>query len=167
MRSLLLALLLIPFISAHAGDALPPVDKVDTEFVRKAALCGLAEVQAAELALKRGLSPEERKFAQQMVDDHSKVNKELTALAEKKGIAVPKALDKDTQAKVDKLGKVEEKEFAEEYMECQVKEHKQAVDLFEDQSKNGKDPELKAFAASHLPHLKSHLDVAKQLEAKH
>lgn len=167
MRLLLIALFALPFIAAQAADALPPVHKADAEFVRKAAICGLIEVQSSEAALKRGLSPEEKKFAQQMIDDHTAVNKELAALAEKKGIAVPKALDKDSQAKIDKLAKVEEKDFAEEYMECQVKDHKEAVELFEDQSTDGKDPELRAFAAKHLPHLKHHLDLAKQLEAKH
>jgi putative membrane protein len=166
MRSLLIALVSLPLLAARAADALPPVDKADAEFVRKAAVASLIEIHESDLALKRGLSAEERKFAQQMVDDHGKVNKELAALAEKKGIAVPKALDKDAQAKIDKLAKVEEKDFAEEYLECQVKAHKDAVDLFEDQSKDGKDPELRAFAATHLPHLKSHLDTAKQLEAK-
>jgi putative membrane protein len=166
MRFLMIALCSLPFIAAQAADALPPVDKNDAEFVRKAATAGMMEIHTSELALRRGLSADERKFAQQMIDDHTKVNKELATLAEKKGIAVPKAIDQDGQAKVDKLAKVEEKKFAEEYLECQVKDHKDAVSLFEDESKDGKDPELRAFAATHLPHLKGHLDTAKQLEAK-
>jgi len=37
------------------------------------------------------------------------------------------------------------------------------VKLFEDEAKNGKDPDLKAFAAKTLPTIKDHYEMAKNL----
>jgi len=47
-----------------------------------------------------------------------------------------------------------------------VKEHEAAVKLFEGQSKNGTDEELKAFAAKTLPALQHHLEMVKELQSK-
>jgi len=44
-----------------------------------------------------------------------------------------------------------------------VKDHEEAVSLFDEEAKTGKDPELKAFAAKTLPTLKDHLKMAKAL----
>jgi putative membrane protein len=145
-----------------------PLAKQDADFVQKATVLGLAEVASSEAALKRGvISPEERKFAQKMVDDHTSVNKELASIASAKGIVLPQVADKDATTKLEKINATADKDFAEYYLESQISDHKDAIDLFEEQSKDGKDQELKAFAGKHLPHLLAHLETAKALEAKH
>jgi putative membrane protein len=150
-----------------ADTALSSVDKQDQEFARQAAIAGMVEIQTSELALKRGLTGDDKQFADMMIDDHKKADKELKAIAEKKGITLPTTLDEKSHEKVDKLGKANDKEFAERYFECQIDAHKKAVDLFEDEADKGKDPDLKAFAIATLPTLKTHLDHAKKMEDKH
>ena len=46
----------------------------------------------------------------------------------------------------------------------QVSAHKDAVSLFERYSKDGDNPDLKAFASKTLPALKEHLQMAQNLD---
>lgn len=142
-------------------------DKEDAEFIRKAALSGMLITHSSDVALKRGLSGDDKVFAQSVLDAHTKSNKELRSLAEKKGVTLSGEFDEKHQGKLDKISKASDANFAERYLEGQISAHKDAIDLFEAQAEKGKDPDLKAFAASTLPHLKSHLEQAKRLENKY
>ncbi len=49
----------------------------------------------------------------------------------------------------------------------QLKAHKDAVDLFTTESKDGKDVDLRAFASETLPTLQAHLDHIKTISDKY
>jgi putative membrane protein len=55
-------------------------------------------------------------------------------------------------------------EFDEGYLAEQIKMHQDAIALFDQQSRIGTDPELKAFAAAQLPALREHLRQAEELQ---
>src|SRR5262245_60975411 len=59
------------------------------EFVNKAGEGGLAEVAAGKLGSQKATSPAVKAFAQKMVTDHGKANKELMAAAKAKNLEVP------------------------------------------------------------------------------
>src|SRR5687767_712828 len=79
------------------GSAMTPEDK---EFVSKAGMAGLAEVQMANLALQKAASADVKSFAQRMATDHAKANEELQQFATTKGIAVPAELDGELKGAV-------------------------------------------------------------------
>jgi putative membrane protein len=62
---------------------------LDNQFVMDAAHGGMAEVQLGQLALQRSTNPEVKRFAQQMIQEHSRANEELMRLATQKGITPP------------------------------------------------------------------------------
>jgi len=64
-----------PATGAASGDQL---------FVMKASANDLAEVNLGRIAVKRAGNADVKKFAQKMIDDHTKTSKELLALANKK-----------------------------------------------------------------------------------
>ena len=159
----LLAALFACAAQVHGSEASAALDKQDQTFIEKASQAGMFEVRSSELAIKRGVGSDEQALARQMIDDHTKANAALTALAAKKGVTVASDLDKKHQEKLDKLGSASDKDFSKEYVEVQLKGHKQAVDLFSDESKEGKDTELRAFAAETLPTLQAHLEHVKKI----
>jgi putative membrane protein len=138
----------------------------DTHFVKQAATCGLAEVKAGELAQERAASPQVKKFAKQMVEDHSKANKELEELAGRKGWQLPREMDDKHRKEIEKLSRLSGEEFDREFMKCQVDAHQEAVKLFEEQSQGGRDADLKAWAATTLPTLREHLRMAQQVSGR-
>jgi putative membrane protein len=142
------------------------VDVADEVFALMAADDGLAEVQLGKLAEGHAASPEVKQLAQRLVQDHTKANQELLAIAEKKEITLPKKVD-DTQEHAVKLfSKLEGAEFDREFLRSQVMEHEKDVAAFSVQAKEGQDPDLKAFAAKQLPALQEHLQRARELVAQ-
>lgn len=149
---------------AQAGDT--KLSKSDREFVEKAGQGGLLEVRLGQLAQQRAASPEVKRFAQRMIDDHSAVNKRLAQLAQQKGVLVPQELDQERREKVDKLSKKTGSEFDRAYMSAMVDDHEDDIEKFEKASKELKDADLKGFAAATLPQLREHLAQARQIHGK-
>ncbi len=168
MSKILLALLTVTASTAWSAEStMNSLERQDAVFVENATLGGLLEVRASEMAIKRGVSGDDKAFAMMMVTDHTKANQELMALAKRKNVTLPTELDAKHQEQLDLIGKTNDRDLGERYLEGQVAAHKAAVDLFTTQADKGTDPELKAFAAATLPTLKSHLERAKKLEDKH
>lgn len=138
--------------------------KKDSDFAVEAADGGLYEVQLATLALTRATSPEVKKFAQMMVDDHSKANQELKDLAGKKGISLPDVMGEKKQEKYYEFERDEKKEnFDKKFMEQMVDDHENDVKNFEKEAENGEDADLKSWAATKLSALRHHLEEAKRI----
>lgn len=139
--------------------------KEDQEFLVEAASGGLMEVQLGQMAAQKAANAQVKQFGQMMVDDHSKVNEELKALAARKNITIPTTPGEDHRDNVKKLTDSKGgKEFDKDYVDLMVDDHKEDVDKFEKAAKDCKDPDIKAFAAKHLPHLQMHLQKARTLQ---
>jgi len=154
------ALLWLAGLTVAQEDA--NLSQLDQKFVKGAAAGGMFEVKSSELARDRASGDAVKKFAQQMVDDHGKANKEFMALLSKKGLSAPKDMREQDRANVDTLSKLRGADFDREYGKMQVAAHKEAVALFEEEAKNGKDTDLKAFAEKTLPTLREHQKHALQ-----
>lgn len=86
-------------------------------------------------------------------------------IASKLGVTPPAELEGKHKRTETKLSKLQGDKFDREYMEDMVDDHKDDIKLFEKQAKNGKNEEVKQFAASALPTLQEHLKKAQQIEA--
>lgn len=129
------------------------------DFVTKAAVAGLFEVKTSELAIKTSKRADVVAFAKMMVKDHTAAGKKLdTAAAATSGVTPPAALDDDHQKKLDDLATKTGTDFDKAYIDIQQSAHSEAVNLFDDYSKNGKDAALQTFATDTLPTLQAHKD---------
>lgn len=164
---LLLAAALSAFaISVSAQDQGSNVPRGDMKFVMEAASGGLLEVELGNYVAQAGSSPDVKAFAQRMVTDHSKVNKELMTLAENKQIKLPKEMNKKHMGVYQKLKGMQGADLDKAYMKEMVKDHKDDVKAFGNEAKKGKDPDIKAFAANTLPVLQEHLKLAQDIQKK-
>jgi putative membrane protein len=134
-------------------------------WIAKAAEAGLAEVTLGKLALERAQSPAVKEFAQRMVDDHSKSNEELMKIASNKRVTPPAQLAEKHRKLQQELTKTQGADFDKKYMDGQVKDHQEAIALFEKGAKS-KDPQVQQFASSQLPALKEHLAMAQKVHTK-
>jgi putative membrane protein len=134
----------------------------DTKFAVTAANGGMLEVDLGRLAKSKATSPKALEFATMMITDHTKANTELKALAGAKFITLPAILDNKTQKDYDDMSKMKKEDFDKAYTDYMVKDHKEDIELFKKEAKEGKDAELKAFAAKHVPILEHHLQMAQQ-----
>jgi putative membrane protein len=138
----------------------------DKEFVVKAGIGGLAEVQMGNLALQKAQSADVKAFGQRMVTDHSQANSELSQLATAKGLALATELDGEHKAAFDHLSGLSGAAFDKAYMQHMVEDHEKDTAEFEKASTSAGDADLKAWAGKTLPTLQQHLQLAKDVSAK-
>jgi putative membrane protein len=148
------------------SNAMPSVRLMPPRsFLEDAAEGGRAEVELAGLAPKRAYRDDVKKFAATMAQDHTTANRELTAIAQRDGVALPESLDAKHKQLEEKLSKLNGKPFDVAYMQAMVDDHEQDVKLFENAASNGS-PEVQSFASSTLPVLQKHLAMARDINQK-
>lgn len=135
----------------------------DKEFMHKAAHAGHAEIAAGKMALDKSQNADVKKFAQRMVDDHTKAGNELKELAKSKNETLPTEPSDEQKKKADELSKLSGDEFDAEYMDAQVSDHETVIDFFQDEVDGGADSDVVDFATKTLPTLKSHLEMAENV----
>lgn len=137
------------------------------DFVKEAATSDMLEIAAAKVAKDRG-NAEEKKFADQMVTDHSKTSADIKGMVTSSEVKadIPSTLDDSSQKKLDKLRDARAPVFSSEYDSMQISAHKDAVSLFERYSKSGDNAKLKDWAGRTLPTLRHHLEMAEALQKR-
>jgi putative membrane protein len=140
------------------------VDKDDAKFAVDAANGGMTEIALSKIAAAQSTNPKIRDFAKMMVTDHSKAGDELMAIAKKKNITMPDSVNADSKKAINEMTMKTGSPLNKAYVDKMVADHKGAVSLFEDASKNAKDPDLKAFATNTLPTIKSHLAAISAMQ---
>lgn len=146
--------------TGESGGSISSMSDMDKEFVVKAGMGGLMEVQAGNLALQRATNPDVKAFAQRMVTDHSKANNELAQLATTKGLALAGELAGAPKDALDHMMTLNGVEFDKAYMTHMVDDHKKAVADFETASTSATDSDLKTWAGKTLPTLQEHAQLA-------
>jgi putative membrane protein len=167
MKALAVAIAAFAFsIPALAAD-LPP--KATQDFIDKAAVANQFEIDTSKLALEYGKGEDVKKFAQEMIDDHTKIGEELRATLQSTNITPPKeGLDVIHRAKYAKLRLfTTESGFDGSYIAEQLSAHQEAVKLFKDHAANDPTPAIKDFATKTLPKLEHHLAMVKELDTKY
>jgi putative membrane protein len=137
----------------------------DATFVKNAAISDMYEIEASKLAQSKATSGDAKTFAGRMIADHTKTTAQLKSLlSSKPGMKPPAAMDAKHKALISKLKAASGADFDNLYAAQQVNAHQTAVMLFTSESQNGKDADLKKFAADTLPTLQQHLSMAQNLQ---
>lgn len=129
------------------------------------------DINAGNLAEKVSKNNEVKKFAKQMVTDHTGVNKQATALVKKLKVTpeesdISKSLKSDGEATIGKLKTLKGKEFDKAYIDNEVSYHQSVIDALDKTLiPNAKNAELKDTLAKVRPAFVAHLDHAKQIQA--
>jgi putative membrane protein len=149
--------------SAHKGESVT----TDQTFMKEAADGGLPEVELVQLAVEKSSNEQVKGFAQRMVEDHGEANENLKQLAARKGVNLPSEPSAKQKAKKERLSRLSGEEFDRAYMSDMLKDHKTDVAAFQQESDNGKDSDVKEFAAQTAPtgeHLKQAESVTGKIE---
>jgi len=136
----------------------------DEAFLKDAAQAGAAEIEASKLAVSKAKNADVKAFATSMVADHTKVDGELKALAAAKNVKLPDGPSMKQKAELKLIDAGDNDKFDERYAKSfGVKAHQDTIELFEEASREAKDPEVKAWAQKTLPALRHHLEMAQAL----
>ncbi|WP_294246418.1 DUF4142 domain-containing protein [uncultured Chryseobacterium sp.] len=151
--------------TAGTTSASGTLNTQDKKFTDAAAMGGMMEVMAGQLASTNGNSATIKSLGKMMVTDHTKANNELKAWASKAGYTLPASVDADMQKKYDELKMKKGAEFDRAYADMMVMDHEKTIALFKQEASAGGDASLKAFASKTLPTLEHHLMESEKAKA--
>lgn len=166
MRRLMYEPLMALVVMFNAGKSDAPKDEklTDEQFLIKAMECNHCEVQRAEMAQKRSDNAEVRKFAGKLGAEHEQCRKELLKHAGDIKVAVVSGLDKEHKETMDRLSKLEGKEFDREYLKTVIDAHQKAIKLFEAEARDGAIDALRAHAKKMVPVFQDHRKQAQKIK---
>jgi putative membrane protein len=119
-------------VGTTGDQTAPEVSRGDRNFVSDMLADGNAEVELGKLAEQKASSPQVKRFARMMVEDHSKAGDQLKQIAGTYDIQPDTAKNSDdAQDLMNKLSKLNGAEFDREYMNAMVDNHSNAVDKLE------------------------------------
>lgn len=135
----------------------------DRQFLSQAADGNLAEVTLGQLALEKSASEAIKRFGQRMVDDHGKSYTELSVLAAKEGVDIPREPSAAKHAEAKKMAGLKGAEFDRQFAEHMVEAHQKTIALYKDAAQNARSSSVKAYAQKTVPTLEEHLRLARTL----
>ena len=162
-----LAALCLSPLPAMAQSAKP----TDPQIAHIAYTAGQLDIEAAKQALKKSKNKEVRAFADDMVKDHSAVNKQALALVKKLKVKpednpTSRALTKQAAAKRAELAKLSGKAFDKAYVDNEVAYHKTVNNALETQLiPSASNPELKSLLETGLKIFQGHEQHAEHVDA--
>jgi putative membrane protein len=143
-------------MQSNAPDMASGSGGADGDFVAKAAEAGHEEVADARQAIKDSNRRDVKRVAAMLRRDHTMADRKLARIAKRDGLAVPPP---GTAANATEAAYSDS-----DYIASQIKAHREAIDLFKNESQNGQNPQLKAFARQTLPTLEHHLHALEKLQ---
>lgn len=129
------------------------------------------DIDAGRLALNKTKNDQVKQFAQQMIDDHTNLQKSVDELGKKLNVApaesdTGKALNTQAAAEMKKLRGLRGKDFDTEYINNEVAFHQQVLDVAgKVLIPSAQNAELKSALQDAAPLLQGHLQHAQQLQS--
>lgn len=165
-----IALCCLPAVAQHKhakAAAAKGAAMSDQEFVDFAAQTDMTEANLGQLASSNAAGQGVKDYAQMLVTDHTSDYNQLSTVAGKANLNVPKGLDAKHQAMVAPFEKLKGPAFDHKYVQEMIAGHTKAIAVFTKESTDAQNADLKAYASATLPTLNKHLDGAKELAKAH
>jgi putative membrane protein len=157
-----IALCCLPALAQKKGkDAGKPM--TDQEFVDFAAQTDMTEAHLGQMAADQAGEQAVTDYAQMLVTDHTADYNQLTAVAAKANLVVPKGLDAAHEKMVMPFHSLKGAAFDHKYIQEMIAGHTHAIAVYTKESSDAQNADLKAYASQTLPTLQKHLDGAKDL----
>ena len=140
----------------------------DKTFLKAANDGSLFEIKTSQLALQKSNSADVKQYAQQMIDDHTKLIGQMKPVAAEAGMTPPTELQ-------SKLHKTEYKQlqglsgdaFDQAYIKDQLMDHQQTEQAFKTEESSGQLADEKSAATQGQPIIDDHMQKIQQIAQAH
>jgi putative membrane protein len=152
--------------AAVGATSAATVGQMSTDaFVTNAGISDMYEIQAGQIAQKKGQSAGVKDFGKMMVTEHTAMSNEMKPLVTAAGKTPPTGLDERRKGMIDNLNAAPAADFDKTYLSQQEAAHNEALTLMQGYADNGDDAGLKGGAAKAVPKIQSHLDKVRALQS--
>jgi putative membrane protein len=138
----------------------------DRQFVDQVADKNLVEVRLGQAAEPKAQNPMVKQFAHQMVIDHTTMQKQWMAAAQKNGIEFKADLNTRYLSDSRRLAALSGAEFDRAYMALMVQHHQEDVSSFQAERSATHSTDVRQLIEAGLPILQQHLTSAQQINAQ-
>jgi putative membrane protein len=150
-------------LAAESAAAQEAGSRQTREFVQSSASSDQYEILAAQTALAASRNPDVRAFATRMLQDHQQLRQALMDAATRSGLKPPEmAMSGDQADMLNALGSAGPQDFDALYLKQQMLAHRSALVVEQMYAKAGDDANVRQSAASAVPVISSHADMASQ-----
>jgi len=134
-------------------------------FVQMAAMSDLFEIQSSQAALQKSQDAEVKRFAQMMIDHHTKMSANLKAAVQSANVSVtiPTALTGEKAQMLQQMSALSGQQFDRMYWQAQVQGHQETLQMMRSYAQNGDNAALKQFAQQGAPVVQDHLQMAQKM----
>jgi putative membrane protein len=124
----------------------------------------LFEIQAAEQAAMNASTEDVKKLSAMLIEAHSKMNVDVKTLADAKGVTLPVDLTEDQRKELEKLAEKTGIDYDKAFTDKMKNKHEDAVKFYEKTSEKCDDPQIRNWASTTAPEVRSHLDMVLMTE---
>jgi putative membrane protein len=162
-----IALLTVAFANGYAQQA-----PTDPQIAAIVVTANQVDIDAGKLAKSKSPSKDVQQFAQQMITDHSSVNKSATQLVQKLKVKpepnpTSQSLKRGGDENIAKLKKLNGSEFDKAYVAHEIEYHQTVLDAIDKTLvPSAKNEELKALLVKVRPAFVAHPEHAKRLQSQ-
>ena len=135
----------------------------DLTFLKEASRNSAWKMAMGEVAIKQAAGTSIREYGRKMMTDHERIHRELKALADKKGAALPAGFDKPRENTLQFLSKEYGAAFDRSYMSLVMDDNQEDAALYRAEANNGKDADIKAFATALLKQMEEYVRGAENI----
>lgn len=122
------------------------------------------EIRAAENAAVNATTEDVKKLSAMLIEAHSKMNSDVKTLADAKGVTLPGDLTEDQRKELEKLAEKTGLDYDKAFTEKMKDKHEDAVKFYEKTAEKCEDPEVRNWASTTAPEVRSHLDMVLMTE---
>jgi putative membrane protein len=144
--------------------AQPDLNEQDRTFLVRAHQGNLTEIQAGKLAEAKATVPEIRDIAAKLINDHTKMDENVTRVAEAAGVELPQAPSAEQQALLKDLAIQSSVGFNRSWLAAQIAAHRQSLANGAKEVAEGSSDEVKQLARDAKPIVQTHLRMLEEAE---
>jgi putative membrane protein len=138
------------------------LSNTDKQFLVSVAQTDTTEAHQGQMAQNQASRADVKDLGKTLAMDSTHSYEELTELAAKNGVAIPKGIDTTKIHSVQQLAHLKGNRFDEIYSKDEIAAQRRTVAMFKREAEHGQDADLKAWASKMLPLVEKHLQLAQQ-----
>ena len=154
--------------AAPKSASAKPTDVTATtrRYSEGAAMGDMFEIESSRVALDRSKSEDVKKFAQEMIDAHTKTSDELKSTLIRVGLIIesPAMLDTLHKGLLDELKSTSVQDFDMRYIAQQKSAHNEALMLHRSYASSGDMADVKALASDTVPKIDKHIEMITDID---
>jgi putative membrane protein len=148
--------------AGQGGDPNYDGSEADAAFIREVVSDNLLETRLGEVAQNRSQNASVKQFARKMVNDHTDMQNQWTAMASRRGTSVTPDISQD-QETIRRLQRMSRGQFDRAYMTLMVQKHRDALDAWRNQGRAAGASDLRELVERGIPALQEHFNLARQI----